>query len=374
MNELKQIIDYMRSVRMNSFPLRILEKMQLEIKDKQAALLERAREIKKTIDGANVHQAFYGDTGILPEQFSTSLRQIITKKRDMRKIEKFNNRYEEEINNLENVIQEKRLANKLEKALGHSTRIALKDSILIVLIFCVIGLLFYELANPGLSVEILQTFFLIDAVCCVYFLSNFFLELRLADSRKWYWKTHWIDFITSIPIPNFKVLRLGRTIRLVRLFRLFRLMRFFRVVRVLLYFWKGLDELAEIFDIKLMKKALIYISAIMVGGAATIYYIEGNDVELSNFVQSIWWSFTTVVTGGFADIYNPTTTAGMVLTVILVLAGMVLVGVFTATLTSIMVGDESESTIDTLRVYLETRLEERDSKNNSNDSREKGES
>ena len=172
MNELKQIIDYMRSVRMNSFPLRILEKMQLEIKDKQAALLERAREIKKTIDGANVHQAFYGDTGILPEQFSTSLRQIITKKRDMRKIEKFNNRYEEEINNLENVIQEKRLANKLEKALGHSTRIALKDSILIVLIFFVIGLLFYELANPGLSVEILQTFFWIDAVCCVYFLSN----------------------------------------------------------------------------------------------------------------------------------------------------------------------------------------------------------
>jgi voltage-gated potassium channel Kch len=151
-------------------------------------------------------------------------------------------------------------------------------------------------------------------------------------------------------------------------------MRFFRVVRVLLYFWKGLDELAEIFDIKLMKKALIYISAIMVGGAAIIYYIEGNDVELSNFVQSVWWSFTTVVTGGFADIYNPTTTAGMVLTVILVLAGMVLVGVFTATLTSIMVGDESESTIDTLRVYLETRLEERDSKNNSNDSREKGES
>jgi voltage-gated potassium channel len=58
--------------------------------------------------------------------------------------------------------------------------------------------------------------------------------------------------------------------------------------------------------------------------------------------QSIWWSFTTVVTGGFGDIHNPISTSGRFLTVFLVLGGMTIVGIFTATLTSVLVGDESE--------------------------------
>ena len=56
----------------------------------------------------------------------------------------------------------------------------------------------------------------------------------------------------------------------------------------------------------------------------------------------MWWSFTTVVTGGFGDIHNPITIVGRILTVVLIITGMILVGVFTATLTSLYVGEESE--------------------------------
>ena len=56
----------------------------------------------------------------------------------------------------------------------------------------------------------------------------------------------------------------------------------------------------------------------------------------------MWWSFTTIVTGGFGDIHNPQSLMGRVLTVLLVITGMILVGVFTATLTSLYVGEESE--------------------------------
>ena len=42
-----------------------------------------------------------------------------------------------------------------------------------------------------------------------------------------------------------------------------------------------------------------------------------------------------MVTGGFGDIHNPLSSGGRLLTVLLVIAGMVLIGVFTATLTSI---------------------------------------
>ena len=59
-----------------------------------------------------------------------------------------------------------------------------------------------------------------------------------------------------------------------------------------------------------------------------------------SFLESLWWSFTTLVTGGFADIHNPMTFGGKVLTVMLVVGGMVLVGVFTATLTSVLVRED----------------------------------
>ncbi|MEO0867983.1 MAG: potassium channel family protein, partial [Cyanobacteria bacterium J06642_11] len=73
-------------------------------------------------------------------------------------------------------------------------------------------------------------------------------------------------------------------------------------------------------------------------------------------VTSLWWSFTTVVTGGFADIHNPETMAGKVLTVILVILGMVLVGIFTATLTTVMVGDEDD--MEQLRTEMEEQFDQ----------------
>mgnify|MGYP001464171555 CR=1 FL=1 len=53
------------------------------------------------------------------------------------------------------------------------------------------------------------------------------------------------------------------------------------------------------------------------------------------------------------DIYNPNTTGGRALTVILIIAGMVLIGVFTATLTSILVRDDSDSTREELSDLLD---------------------
>ena len=69
----------------------------------------------------------------------------------------------------------------------------------------------------------------------------------------------------------------------------------------------------------------------------------------AGFLPSLWWSFTTLVTGGYADIHDPQTGLGKILTVFLVITGMVLVGVFTATLTSVMVkNDDASQTIQEL--------------------------
>ena len=91
-------------------------------------------------------------------------------------------------------------------------------------------------------------------------------------------------------------------------------------------------------------------------GAFIISYIEHNNSQINSYQESLWWSFNAIVTGGFADIYNPKTIAGMFVTTILVFVGMVLVSVFTATLTSLMVGDDSNQATDNLKLYVEMRL------------------
>jgi len=197
---------------------------------------------------------------------------------------------------------------------------------------------------PTFKKEILWTFWIVDTICCILFLWNFFFELRLAESKKWYWKRHWVDFVTSIPLPPLHLL-IGATesvnaIRAGRILRVLRFLRTVRVVRMFLYFWRGLDHLSTVMDVKLLKRSMFYGLLAMFVGAILFMSIERVQGGDGTFLESLWWSFTTLVTGGFADIHNPQTIAGKILTVMLVIGGMVLVGVFTATLTTVLVRDD----------------------------------
>ena len=128
--------------------------------------------------------------------------------------------------------------------------------------------------------------------------------------------------------------------------------------RFLLFFSRGLNELTEIFNVKLMKKSFKYGIIFLLMGAFMINYYEGQPSNsVSTIMDSIWWSFTTVVTGGYGDLYNPVSGFGRVLTVILIIAGMVLVGIFTATLTSVLVGGDQEEDLNDLREELKQRLD-----------------
>ena len=93
-------------------------------------------------------------------------------------------------------------------------------------------------------------------------------------------------------------------------------------------------------DVKLLKRSLIYGLISMFVGAIVFMSLERVEDGDGTFLESLWWSFTTLVTGGFADIHNPMTFGGKILTVMLVVGGMVLVGVFTATLTSVLVRED----------------------------------
>ena len=196
--------------------------------------------------------------------------------------------------------------------------------------------------HPHFSLAKLWIFWIIDVICCTLFMANFVFEHRLADSKKWYWKNNWIDFITSIPLPPFQIIAASGDfgiVRLGRLLRAVRILRALRLFRIALFFWRGMDHLSTTLDVRLLKRSLLYGLLSLVFGAIIFMGVERMDSG-SGFWPSLWWSFTTLVTGGYPDIHNPETAPGKILTVFLVITGMVLVGVFTATLTSILVSDE----------------------------------
>lgn len=185
------------------------------------------------------------------------------------------------------------------------------------------------------------------------FLSEFFLRYKFAENKRWFVRNNWIDLVTSIPIPDAGALRYGRSLRLMRVLRVARLLR---VIRIIFFFWKGFDKLTDVMDVKLMKKSLKGVVVVIVIGAYLMMVQEGTqDASIGSLAESVWWSFTTVVTGGFGDIYNPTTGVGRAITVMLVIAGMILAGVFTATLTTLMTGEENEE-MNIMQGNLEERL------------------
>jgi len=363
MNTIKKKIQELAQINLENFNIDVLQVMQSEIKDKQNKLLKEIEQINNSIEGANIYKEYYGETKLLPEKFSAPLRRIISKQREIKDIKKYYSRYEEENFRLEDIIKRKIIDEKQNKRFGIEKFTKIKDIILAILIVVVLGLLFFEIINKDLSQNTLIIFFIIDALCCLVFQVNFFFELYLSPSKKWYLRNHWIDFITSIPIPNYELLRIGRFIRLFRLIRILRFLRILKIFKLVSFLWKGMDTLSEIFDVKLMKRTLAFSAVLLILGALIINYVEhGNNDGLDGYKNSLWWSFNAIITGGFADIYNPKTSGGMVLTTILVFIGMVLISVFTATLTTLMVGDDSNQSSDNLKLYVENKLNEIDRK------------
>ena len=290
MKSIQDKIEALSKINLEDFDIDILEIMRSEIQDKQNNLNRKIDEINNSIKGANVYKEFYGETKLLPDKFSTPLRRIISKQREIKEIEKYNHRYEEELQRLKNIILRKKLDYIQNKKVGLSNFSLVKDKIIAVLITLVLSLMVFEFSNPNLTQDILWKIFIIDSLCCLVFQINFFSELFMASSKRWYIKNHWVDFITSIPIPSYEIMRSGR---LIRLFRLLRILRVIKLIRLISYFWKGMDSLSEILDVKLMKRTIIYSIGLLIIGAFVINHIEFSNSanKVGNYKESLWWSF-----------------------------------------------------------------------------------
>ena len=257
--------------------------------------------------------------------------------------------------NVYDALQEQIIRERMILNLGGSKRFIHFEFLVFLLIILVLILLANEFfLDPSLNT--LFVYFLIDVGCCSVFLREFYLRLSCADDRSWYWsqKSTWIDLLTSIPIPaSIPFVRSGR------LFRLLRIIRLARIGRFLFLGLRGFQQLGRVANVRLLRNSFVAILILLAAGTVLFAKLEhGHAMEaVETQGEQFWWTFTTVVTQGFADIYDPKGPLTRILTAILVISGIVFVGIFTATLTSMLVGDKAEEQIHKQRELIDLRLQ-----------------
>jgi len=171
----------------------------------------------------------------------------------------------------------------------------------------------WPILQVDLSHSVHRTCYFVVYAAWAAFAVDYVVRLVLAE-RKWHFIGHHIVDLLSIALPVLRPLRLLRLIALVRV----------------------LNRRAST---SLHGRVAIYVSSsvVLVIFVAALAILDaergrpGSNIE--NFGDALWWACTTVTTVGYGDRY-PVTSDGRLVAVGLMLAGIALIGVVTASIAS----------------------------------------
>lgn len=172
------------------------------------------------------------------------------------------------------------------------------------------------------------------------FVFEFLLKLALCPDRGACLRSGWFNLTLIVLSPPFLVpdaLQSTRSLRALRLVRLLRLVRAGTVAGI------GLRTLRRLLRHRGFEYVLCAGISTVALGAIGIYIVErGQTVQTLG--DAFWWAIVTVTTVGYGDV-APKTGEGRMIAVVLMLVGISVVSVFTATLASFFLttGEESET-------------------------------
>jgi voltage-gated potassium channel len=163
----------------------------------------------------------------------------------------------------------------------------------------------------------------IQWACWFAFALDLVVGVISADSKKQYLFKHPLE-IASVFLPFLRPLRLMRVISFGSL----------AIQRIAIG-----RQFAITVKVAITAVFVAYISAVQI--TISERNVDGSNIK--NFEDGLWWAVTTVTTVGYGDRF-PTTTEGRLLAVLLMLVGISLVGVITASVASWFVKLSQEET------------------------------
>ncbi|KKC98146.1 potassium channel family protein [Photobacterium halotolerans] len=164
-------------------------------------------------------------------------------------------------------------------------------------------------------------FITIDTMICLFFWLQLTADLLRSGNKKAFLKTHWPDYLASIPI-----IEPLRFMRLVQIFRVIRLIR------------SGQQLLRHILDYRreaTIATILLLLTVLVTVGSSLILIIESKDpnANIQSADEAIWWVFVTISTVGYGDHY-PVTTLGKILATVIITCGVGLFGMVAGLISS----------------------------------------
>lgn len=196
------------------------------------------------------------------------------------------------------------------------------EGITLALSLIFLGVLILPLAHPtSLGTEnILNS---INKVIWLLFAIDYVYKLLISSNRSAFLKSHIFELLIVI-IPGFRALRL---------LRLFPVIGYF-----LKYTQKSLSG-------KLLQYVSLAAVLITFPAAVAMYQFEKDlsDSNIKTLGDALWWAATTATTVGYGDKF-PVSTAGRILSILVMIVGISLVGVITASVASWFVNaDEAKN-------------------------------
>ena len=189
---------------------------------------------------------------------------------------------------------------------------------------------------PEASVEVREVARFAEYVIIALFAAELAVKLALARKKLAFLRSHWLDaLIVFVPF--------------------FRPLRFVRFVPMLLKSLRALQRILGPYQgayVLLVGTLSVFISALL----ATTFE-QRADGGIHNFVDALWWAIETMTTVGYGDIV-PVTTAGRAIGVYLMVVGIALFGVLTASVAAYFVGETEEAAQGPTNKELMSKLEE----------------
>ena len=157
----------------------------------------------------------------------------------------------------------------------------------------------------------------------------FIIELSLrfcgSISTKGFLREYWIDIIAVLPVA-----------RVFRILRLLRLLRLFRAGKILN---RRISRFSNVF-VEWIAEYLFFVLVLLIlvlAGALAIYSIEGDiNSDFTTFEKSFWWSVFSLMAGEPVE-GSPDTTAGRVVSVMIMFGGITIFALLTGVFSAFMV-------------------------------------
>jgi voltage-gated potassium channel len=159
-----------------------------------------------------------------------------------------------------------------------------------------------------------------------------FLVRWAADGRRRFLRDAWFDLLLIVVSPPILVPEYVQSVRSLRAVRALRLLRFVRAGAVA---GIGLRLARRVFGRrKFHYTALVAVAVVFLGAFGVFVFESGTNKSIGSFGDALWWAIVTATTVGYGDV-SPVTAEGRIIAVVLMLTGIGVIGIFTATVASV---------------------------------------